>query len=99
MSVAIPSRQDLAHVIDKLPTDVLPELGAFLDYLQFKVSHTIDLPDKLKVTPQANGASFLLAIAGLGASGAQDLSERAEEILANEIDPIRGWGLSRESKP
>ena len=44
---------------------------------------------------QATGASpFLLAIAGLGSSGQGDVAERDEEILAAEIDPIQGWGLS-----
>ena len=34
----------------------------------------------------------LLALVGLGESdGETDVSERAEEILAAEIDPIRGW--------
>jgi len=36
----------------------------------------------------------LLALVGLGESnGETDVSERAEEILAAEIDPIRGWSL------
>jgi len=34
----------------------------------------------------------LLALIGLGeSSGETDVSERAEEILAAEIDPIQGW--------
>jgi len=34
----------------------------------------------------------LLALVGLGESdGETDVSERAEEILAAEIDPVRGW--------
>ena len=36
----------------------------------------------------------LLALVGLGGSnGETDVSERAEEILAAEIDPIQGWSL------
>jgi hypothetical protein len=42
-------------------------------------------------------SEFLLAIAGLGSAEETDLSERNEEILANDIDPIRGWGLPRNS--
>jgi hypothetical protein len=38
-------------------------------------------------------SSFLLAVAALGNSGQQDVSERDEEILCNEIDPIYGWNL------
>lgn len=49
------------------------------------------------VTEEACGqavsdAGFLLAIAGIGA-GEADLAERDEEILAREIDPVRGWGF------
>jgi metal-responsive CopG/Arc/MetJ family transcriptional regulator len=46
------------------------------------------------VTHRADGRhkNPLLALVGLGESdGETDVSERAEEILAAEIDPIRGW--------
>jgi predicted transcriptional regulator len=36
---------------------------------------------------------FLFAIAGLGESDEDDVSERDEEILASEVDPIRGWRM------
>lgn len=39
---------------------------------------------------------FLLSIAGIG-QAEEDLSERDEEILASEIDPIRGWGFDNEA--
>jgi hypothetical protein len=40
-----------------------------------------------------SGVEFLLSIAGQGESGESDISERDEEILASEVDPIRGWGV------
>jgi hypothetical protein len=40
---------------------------------------------------KVNGVSFLMSIAGQGRSGESDVSERDEEILADEVDPIRGW--------
>lgn len=46
------------------------------------------------VTHRAEGRhkNPLLALVGLGESdGETDVSERVEEILAAEIDPIRGW--------
>jgi len=43
------------------------------------------------ISTQKSGVSFLLAVAGQGQSGEKDVSERDEEILAQEIDPIRGW--------
>jgi uncharacterized protein (UPF0335 family) len=41
--------------------------------------------------------SFLLSIVGLGRSQERDISERDEEILSSEIDPIRGWDLGERS--
>lgn len=40
---------------------------------------------------EAAGKPFLLAIAGLGASGQGDVAEHDEEILASEIQ-LNGWG-------
>jgi predicted transcriptional regulator len=34
---------------------------------------------------------FLLSIAGQGQSNETDVSARDEEILAAEIDPVKGW--------
>jgi len=87
-------RQQLLETIDELPTETLSELAVFLDYLRFKTSNAMPKAEKQSVT---DGSSFLLAIAGIGASAETDSAERNEEILATEIDPLRGWGLSRES--
>ena len=43
------------------------------------------------------GTAFLVSIAGLGASGVEDISERDEEILQNEVDPIHGWSIKPHS--
>lgn len=37
------------------------------------------------------GVLFLLSLAGQGASGEHDVSERDEAILVAEIDPVKGW--------
>ncbi len=37
--------------------------------------------------------AFLIAIAGLGASGQSDIAERSEEILKSEASPPHGWEL------
>jgi hypothetical protein len=47
-------------------------------------------------TEAVEGRSFLLAIAGLGSSEGGDISERDEEILSREIDPL-GWSLRDQS--
>jgi hypothetical protein len=63
----------------------LLELSSFLDYLRYKSVQ--------QRQPNRNGASFLRAVAGLGNSGQEDVSERDEEILRKEIDPVYGWNL------
>jgi len=91
MNTLTPTRRQLIDAINKLPSEVLPELANFLTYLQFKV----ELPIQPKQSEA--GAGFLLSIAGIG-EAEEDLSERDEEILAEEIDPVRGWGFEQEGQ-
>ena len=93
---AFATRQQLIATIEELPAESLSELVIFLEYLRFKTNR---VPAKRKKTRIVQGSSFLLAIAGLGAADETNVSERDEEILAVEIDPIRGWALPRESLP
>ncbi|KPQ31316.1 MAG: Protein of unknown function (DUF2281) [Phormidesmis priestleyi Ana] len=76
-------RQQLLEAVSALPDGVLLELANFLDYLRYKSAQRRELK-----SPPAN---FLVSVAGLGNSGQQDISERDEEILRNEIDPVSGW--------
>lgn len=93
MSTLTPSHGQLIDIVSKLPSDVLPELASFLSYLQFKV----DSPSQTEQAEQvASGSEFLLSIAAMGTAD-EDLSERDEEILAQEIDPVRGWTFERET--
>ncbi len=78
-------RQKLIEAVSILPDEALLELASFLEYLRYKSVQRRE--------PNNNAASFLLAIAGSGNSGQQDVSERDEEILGNELDPISGWNL------
>jgi hypothetical protein len=78
-------RQQLLEAVNALPDEVLIELASFLNYLRYKSAHQRELT--------THSSSFLLAVAALGNSGQQDVSERDEEILCNEIDPIHGWNL------
>ncbi len=84
MNTLTPTRQQIIEVIDNLPEDALSELVSFIGYLRYKAVET-------KTEPPHN--SFLLSIAGLGASTEKDISERDEEILANEVNPLRGWSV------
>jgi len=91
MNTLTPDRSQLIKAINKLPVDVLPELADYLTYLQFKIK-SITTPENTK-----QKSSFLLSIAGLG-EAEEDLSERDEEILSEEIDPVRGWSFNREEQ-
>ncbi|MEE3718191.1 hypothetical protein V2H45_15735 [Tumidithrix elongata RA019] len=81
--------QQLIQAIQELPSEVLPELASFVEYLKFKST----LP-KLK----SPSSSFLLGIAGLGSSGESDISDRDEEILAKEVSPLQGWSIKVETQ-
>lgn len=78
-------RQKLIETVSTLPDEALFELASFLDYLSYKSLQ--------RRTPTSNATNFLFAVAGLGSSGQSDISERDEEILRNEIDPVYGWNL------
>ena len=75
--------------------DTLLELKAIAQRENKSTSQVIrEALAKYVVTHRAEGRykNPLLALVGLGESdGETDVSERAEEILAAEIDPIRGW--------
>lgn len=91
MSTVPPSRGQLIEAVNKLPPEALPELASFLSYLQFKAESS---PQAGQAAPAVSGSEFLLSIAGLGEADAH-LSEQDEEILAEEIDAIRGWSYKR----
>jgi hypothetical protein len=78
-------RQQLLEAVNALPDEALVELANFIDYLRYKSAYQKELT--------THSSSFLLAVAGLGNSGQSDVSERDEEILRNEIDPVYGWNL------
>ncbi|MFN5514029.1 MAG: hypothetical protein ACK5CA_04570 [Cyanobacteriota bacterium] len=82
-------RQKLIDIVSALPDRNLFELASFLDYLRYKSFQRRE--------SSQNTANFLITVAGLGSSGQQDISERDEEILRNEIDPVRGWGLKSDN--
>ncbi len=83
MDIGTIERQKLLEAVRELPEEVLVELASFLEYLRYKSVQHSEINN--------HSASFLSAVAGLGNSGQQDISERDEEILRNEIDSIRGW--------
>lgn len=55
-------------------------------------------PQKKKKKKKMTDIEFLYAIAGIGSSDEDDVSERDEEILESEVDPIRGWRLDDSNR-
>lgn len=96
MITAIQHKEKLFKEINELPIEAIPELLNFVEYLRFKVKPS---SQPLEESPdQSNpSSSFLLSIAELGFTEEDDISERDEELLANEIDSIRGWGLGQNN--
>lgn len=95
METITPIRKKLIKAVNDLPIEALPELANFLEYLRYKVSPAVSVEETQ--AQATSGSAFLISIAGLGASEEDDISERDEEILANEIDSIRGWGLKQDN--
>ena len=84
MNTLTPTRQQIIELLDNLPEDTFSELVSFIGYLRYKTVETkTEIPHN----------SFLLSIVGLGASNEKDISDRDEEILASEVNPIRGWSI------
>jgi len=81
----VDSRAQLIESIRTLPEDSVAELSSFVSYLRYKAD---------KEAPTKKSAKdFLLSISGIGESDETDISERDEEILTQEINPIGGWSL------
>ncbi len=78
------SQAQIIESIKKLPEESLGELVTFVEYLRYKAAEK---------QPSETGENFLLSIAGIGDSGTNNISDRDEEILANEVHPIHGWSL------
>ncbi|MBO1349786.1 MAG: hypothetical protein EBE86_021500 [Hormoscilla sp. GUM202] len=94
MDTMISQREQIIGEIAELPSEAIVELANFIEDLKFK-HHRLATSSSRK-TEANSGSAFLLAIAGLGSAVEDDISERDEEILANEIDPIRGWTTKKD---
>ena len=89
MDTLTTNRKQIIESIQALPEESLAELINFVDYLRYKSTGR---------QSQKTSENFLLSVAGLGSSAEKDISERDEEILANEVDPIRGWSLNPDKQ-
>ncbi|NMF58117.1 hypothetical protein [Pseudanabaena yagii] len=74
MNTLTPTRKQIIELIDNLPEDSFPDLVTFIGYLRYK---TVEIKEALPHN------------VGLGASNEKDILEIDEEILANEVNPIR----------
>jgi len=89
MDTMISQREQIIKEIAELPGEAIVELANFIEYLKYKNNRPAT--SSSTKTEANSGSELLLAIAGLGSAVEDDILERDEEILANEIDPIRGW--------
>ena len=87
MNSSMTERQQLIEAVNNLPNEVLFELASFLDYLRYKTLQHRD------IDISSSQSNFLISVTGLGHSAQQDISERDEEILRTETDPVHGWNL------
>lgn len=90
MNSTTSERQKLLETVNNLPDEALCELAGFLDYLRYKTQQPKENNN--------NTTSFLLTVSGLGNSGEQNISERDEEILRNEIDSMHGWNIKQSNR-
>jgi len=93
MNTNSPTLEEITEAIVELPEEAWPELASYIEKLQNQASEKPAKETKKK-KKKFKGIDFLHAIAGMGASEEGDTAERDEEILMNEIDPIRGWTLN-----
>jgi hypothetical protein len=82
-ATALPDAEK-AMLIDKIVASMAVEIdeAVLLEGVKTAQERLAQIPPK---------QNFLLTVAGLGNSGQTDTSDRDEEILRNEIDPIHGW--------
>lgn len=86
MDASTRQREFILEIINTLPDDSLSELVSFVDYLRYKST--------VQQQKEKSSINFLLSVAELGTSAENNVSERDEEILASEVDPIRGFCLN-----
>lgn len=89
MDTLTTNRDQLIESIKALPEASLIELTYFVDYLRYRATEK---------QVQQTSTNFLLSVAGLGASVEKNVSERDEEILADEVDPVRGWSVHSDEQ-
>jgi hypothetical protein len=100
-----PLKEKVLKEVAQFPENKLRELYDVIHHLRLGIEaasspeehHDVSYQE-CPMSSKASGSAFLLSIAGIGAAE-EDLSERDEEILTQEIDPIRGWGLKRDNLP
>ncbi|MEH2458381.1 DUF2281 domain-containing protein [Nostoc sp.] len=89
MDTLTTDRQRLIEAINALPDEKLIELASFVEYLQYKSTKQKEVKN--------HGSSFLMSIAGLGASAETDVSER-DEVLARIRQQAEALPMESESR-
>ncbi|MEH2123274.1 DUF2281 domain-containing protein [Nostoc sp.] len=89
MDTLTTNRQTLIEAINALPDEKLIELASFVEYLQYKSTRQKEVNN--------HGSSFLMSIAGLGASAETDVSER-DEVLTRIRQRAEALPMESESR-
>lgn len=89
MDTLTTNRQTLIEAINALPDEKLIELASFVEYLQYKSTMQKEVDN--------HKSSFLMSIAGLGASGETDVSER-DEVLTRIRQRSEALPMESESR-
>jgi hypothetical protein len=96
-------KEKVLEEVARFPEEKLRELYDVIHHLRLGIEadsspekHHDASNQECPTLSKASSSAFLLSIAGIG-TAEEDLSERDEEILSQEIDPIRGWGLKRDT--
>lgn len=89
--------QQVVDLVRALPRERAIAVLEFAAFLFAREESSAPHPQPLPA--QEEPSSFLLSVAALGRSGEGDIAERDEEILAAEVDPIRGWGSEKDERP
>jgi len=89
MDTLTTDRQTLIEAINALPDEKLIELASFVEYLQYKSIKQKEVNN--------HGSSFLMSIAGLGASTETDISKQ-DEVFARIRQRAEALPMESESR-
>ena len=87
---------ELIEEIRLIPADKLPELTRFIRFFRLGVEAQAERGEAVQAEPaNVKKPHNLASLAGIVSGGPPDVSERMEEILMEDIDPVSGFSVDR----